>query len=156
MSFASPFIFTSSSPHQQNQQKQTKKKKERVPGFYARVAFGLTTAFATSIDKVLQEVSEIRPTNMGSVPRIYEKAFVKIMSARKVTFNFSSFQMVFFPDFFPDFSFPDFFFLDELFASLLSCFYPITSFQPLCIVIHFFEIFFFLSTAYEWTQSGIV
>ena len=100
MSFASPFIFTSSSPHQQNQQKQTKKKKERVPGFYARVAFGLTTAFATSIDKVLQEVSEIRPTNMGSVPRIYEKAFVKIMSARKVTFNFSSFQMVFFPDFF--------------------------------------------------------
>jgi len=33
--------------------------------------------------QVLSELSEVSPTVFGSVPRIYEKAFVKIMAARQ-------------------------------------------------------------------------
>lgn len=53
---------------------------ERVLGFYGRVATGLTTAFASSIPKVLEEVKEVRPTIFGSVPRIFEKAYSRMLS----------------------------------------------------------------------------
>jgi long-chain acyl-CoA synthetase len=53
---------------------------ERVLAFYGRVNTGLTTAYATSIAHVLPELSEVRPTIFGSVPRIYEKAYAKIHS----------------------------------------------------------------------------
>ncbi|MGB5310598.1 MAG: long-chain fatty acid--CoA ligase [Polyangiales bacterium] len=53
---------------------------ERVLAFYGRINTGMSTYFASSIAKVLEEVSEVRPTVFGSVPRIFEKAYAKIMS----------------------------------------------------------------------------
>ena len=54
---------------------------ERVLAFYGRINTGMPTYFASSIAKVLEEVAEARPTVFGSVPRIFEKAYAKIMSA---------------------------------------------------------------------------
>lgn len=53
---------------------------ERVLSFYGRINTGMVTYFASSIPKVLEEVVEVRPTIFGSVPRIFEKAYAKIMS----------------------------------------------------------------------------
>jgi long-chain acyl-CoA synthetase len=53
---------------------------ERVLAFYGRINTGMVTYFASSIAKVLDEVAEVRPTIFGSVPRIFEKAYAKIMS----------------------------------------------------------------------------
>jgi long-chain acyl-CoA synthetase len=53
---------------------------ERVLAFYGRINTGMATYFASSIAKVLDEVGEVRPTIFGSVPRIFEKAYAKIMS----------------------------------------------------------------------------
>lgn len=68
---------------------------QRVAAFYARIQLGVTTVFATSIADVLEELSLVRPTLFGSVPRylcsiyyliisnrIFEKAYGKIMSTR--------------------------------------------------------------------------
>jgi long-chain acyl-CoA synthetase len=54
---------------------------ERVLAFYGRINTGMATYFASSIAKVLEEVVEVKPTIFGSVPRIFEKAYAKIMSA---------------------------------------------------------------------------
>jgi len=54
---------------------------ERVLAFYGRINTGVTTAYATSVAYVLDELSEVQPTVFGSVPRIYEKAYAKIHSA---------------------------------------------------------------------------
>ena len=54
---------------------------ERVLAFYGRINSGLTTAYATSVAYVLDELQEVQPTLFGSVPRIYEKAYAKIHSA---------------------------------------------------------------------------
>ena len=48
---------------------------ERILGFYNRVNHGISTAYASSIPAVLEEVKEVRPTLFGSVPRIFEKAY---------------------------------------------------------------------------------
>ena len=53
---------------------------ERVLAFYGRINTGMGTYFASSIAKVLDEVVEVKPTIFGSVPRIFEKAYAKIMS----------------------------------------------------------------------------
>jgi len=53
---------------------------ERVLAFYGRINAGMSTYFASSIAKVLEEVAEVQPTIFGSVPRIFEKAYAKIMS----------------------------------------------------------------------------
>ena len=53
---------------------------ERVLAFYGRVNSGMTTAYATSVAHVLEELAEVTPTIFGSVPRIYEKAYAKIHS----------------------------------------------------------------------------
>jgi long-chain acyl-CoA synthetase len=53
---------------------------ERILAFYGRINTGMSTYFASSIAKVLEEVAEVRPTVFGSVPRIFEKAYAKIMS----------------------------------------------------------------------------
>jgi long-chain acyl-CoA synthetase len=51
---------------------------ERVLGFFARIASGLTCAYATSVGTVLEELREVQPTLFGSVPRIFEKAHARI------------------------------------------------------------------------------
>lgn len=53
---------------------------ERILAFYGRINTGMSTYFASSIAKVLEEVVEVKPTIFGSVPRIFEKAYAKIMS----------------------------------------------------------------------------
>ena len=54
---------------------------ERILGFYARVDNGTTAAFATSVAAVLAEVQEVKPTLFGSVPRVFEKAYAKILAS---------------------------------------------------------------------------
>eukprot|EP00002_Diphylleia_rotans_P026127 TRINITY_DN5199_c0_g1_i1.p1 TRINITY_DN5199_c0_g1~~TRINITY_DN5199_c0_g1_i1.p1 ORF type:complete len:677 (-),score=161.54 TRINITY_DN5199_c0_g1_i1:246-2276(-) len=52
---------------------------ERVFAFYGRVMFGFEGYFASDIGSVLNEVVEVKPTIFGSVPRIFEKAQIKIV-----------------------------------------------------------------------------
>lgn len=42
---------------------------------------GHAMAFAESIDKLVDNIGEVRPTVMGSVPRIFEKIFTKVVSS---------------------------------------------------------------------------
>jgi long-chain acyl-CoA synthetase len=53
---------------------------ERILGFYGRVSAGIPGAYAESTATVLSDLSEVRPTLFGSVPRIFEKAYAKIHS----------------------------------------------------------------------------
>jgi long-chain acyl-CoA synthetase len=53
---------------------------ERILSFYGRLDSGISTAYASSISAVLGELQEVRPTVFGSVPRIYEKAYARIMA----------------------------------------------------------------------------
>ncbi len=46
---------------------------ERMAGYYVPIFVGATIAYAESIDTVRDNLKEIRPTFMASVPRIYEK-----------------------------------------------------------------------------------
>src|SRR5204863_1205471 len=45
------------------------------------VAHGLTTAFAENLDKVGENLREVRPHFICSVPRVFEKVYAKILSA---------------------------------------------------------------------------
>lgn len=47
---------------------------------YASTMNGFTTSFAESIDKVMENIREVRPTEFYSVPRLYEKAYAAILS----------------------------------------------------------------------------
>jgi len=51
---------------------------EHVPGFFGRINIGMTTAFATNYETLLDELKEIRPTYFGAVPRIFEKMYGRI------------------------------------------------------------------------------
>ncbi|MCP3958198.1 MAG: long-chain fatty acid--CoA ligase [bacterium] len=53
---------------------------ERVLLFYLRINTGVAAAFASSVGAVLAEVREVGPTVFGSVPRLFEKAYAKILS----------------------------------------------------------------------------
>jgi long-chain acyl-CoA synthetase len=44
---------------------------------------GTVTAYASSIDAVAQEIGEVKPHLIPSVPRIYEKIYARIMSNRE-------------------------------------------------------------------------
>mgnify|MGYP005831475707 CR=1 FL=1 len=46
---------------------------ERTVGYYTPIFLGHKVAFAESVDKLLENFQEIRPTFLVSVPRIYEK-----------------------------------------------------------------------------------
>lgn len=53
---------------------------ERVLAFYGRITYGICTSFASSVPAVLDELKEVRPTVFGSVPRIFEKAYSRILT----------------------------------------------------------------------------
>ncbi len=53
---------------------------ERVPGQFMRISRGVAAAYVSDINKILDDIVEIRPTFFGSVPRIFEKAYAKIQS----------------------------------------------------------------------------
>lgn len=55
---------------------------EKNAGFYGRINAGMTAAYASALDPqiIMEEVQEVRPTIFGSVPRMFEKAYARIMS----------------------------------------------------------------------------
>ncbi|MCB0280296.1 MAG: long-chain fatty acid--CoA ligase, partial [Calditrichaeota bacterium] len=52
---------------------------ERMFGHYFAQKIGSTIAFAESIDALSENIKEVRPTIMASVPRLYEKINARIM-----------------------------------------------------------------------------
>ena len=69
---------------------------ERMIGHISRIFTGNAAAFAESIDKVIDNIREIRPTYWGSVPRPYEKIHAAILAqveasspVRKALFNWA-------------------------------------------------------------------
>ena len=52
---------------------------ERMAGHYLSCYHSCTVAYAESIDAVAQNLTEIRPTVMVSVPRLYEKIYARVI-----------------------------------------------------------------------------
>jgi long-chain acyl-CoA synthetase len=52
---------------------------ERMFGHYMAMKLGATVAYAESIDLVAQNMSEIKPNVMASVPRLYEKIYARVL-----------------------------------------------------------------------------
>jgi len=48
---------------------------------WGAVLYGCKTSFAESIPKLVQNMQEVRPTFLGAVPRVYEKAYVKLQTS---------------------------------------------------------------------------
>ncbi len=51
---------------------------ERVAGYYAMIAVGATICYAEDVTTVPQNIVEVRPHVMSSVPRLYEKMYAKV------------------------------------------------------------------------------
>lgn len=51
---------------------------ERTAGYYAALMTGSEIAFAECADKVVENIVEVRPTAMVSVPRLFEKIYSRI------------------------------------------------------------------------------
>ncbi|HNU90363.1 MAG TPA: long-chain fatty acid--CoA ligase [Spirochaetota bacterium] len=69
---------------------------ERTAGYYMAVALGAKVAFAEDVSKLQQNLTEVQPTVMVSVPRIYEKVHAGILAKvadapgiKKAIFNFA-------------------------------------------------------------------
>lgn len=54
---------------------------ERMAGHYLSCYHSCTVAYAESIDAVAQNLTEIRPTVMVSVPRLYEKIYARVIDS---------------------------------------------------------------------------
>jgi long-chain acyl-CoA synthetase len=54
---------------------------ERMAGYYTASACGATIAFAESIDTVRDNLVEVRPTVMTSVPRLFERLYNRILKS---------------------------------------------------------------------------
>jgi long-chain acyl-CoA synthetase len=54
---------------------------ERTAGYYLPIASGSTVAYARSIALLPEDLRTVRPTILVSVPRIYERAYLKIQEA---------------------------------------------------------------------------
>jgi long-chain acyl-CoA synthetase len=52
---------------------------ERMAGHFLAMYCGATVAFAESIDTVADNMGEVKPTVMASVPRLYEKIYARIL-----------------------------------------------------------------------------
>ena len=52
---------------------------ERTCGYYAAIHYGFKVAFAESVLKLVDNMAEVRPTLLISVPRIYEKLYARVM-----------------------------------------------------------------------------
>lgn len=52
---------------------------ERMGGYYVPMLVGATIAFAESVEKVLENMAEVQPTILISVPRLFEKIYATVM-----------------------------------------------------------------------------
>ncbi|HSA59829.1 MAG TPA: long-chain fatty acid--CoA ligase [bacterium] len=52
---------------------------ERTIGYYVPLLFGATVAYAESIDTVSQNLTEVKPTIMCAVPRLFEKIYTRML-----------------------------------------------------------------------------
>lgn len=52
---------------------------ERMAGYYSMIVVGGTIGYAVSIDTVAENMGEVHPTFMVSVPRLYEKMYARIL-----------------------------------------------------------------------------
>ena len=52
---------------------------ERCVGFYGRIKMGTATHFARALETLLDDIAEAKPTLFGSVPRIFEKAYARVL-----------------------------------------------------------------------------
>lgn len=69
---------------------------EHVVGFMNRVSTGCVTYYAESLDKLIENTQEVKPTIFGSVPRIFEKVHTAVLAqvenakpAKKKIFNWA-------------------------------------------------------------------
>lgn len=53
---------------------------ERIAGHYYGMYVGITASYAESLDTILQDIQEKRPTEILAVPRVLEKVYQKIIS----------------------------------------------------------------------------
>ena len=51
---------------------------ERMAGQFMPLYVGTTIAYAESIDKIQENLQEVKPTVMTSVPRLFEKVYEKV------------------------------------------------------------------------------
>ena len=51
---------------------------ERMGGYYMMLHLGVTIAYAESVEKVPENMLEVRPSLMLSVPRLYEKIYARV------------------------------------------------------------------------------
>jgi long-chain acyl-CoA synthetase len=51
---------------------------ERMAGYYLMLRVGATIAYAESVERVPDNMQEVRPTLMCSVPRLYEKMYARV------------------------------------------------------------------------------
>lgn len=52
---------------------------ERMAGHFCPISVGATIAYAESIDTVAQNLGEVKPTIMTSVPRLFEKMYTRVL-----------------------------------------------------------------------------
>ncbi len=55
---------------------------ERTVGYYAPIAAGCCVAHARSVQELPQDLREVRPTILVSVPRVYERFYAKLQESR--------------------------------------------------------------------------
>ncbi|MBZ0188966.1 MAG: AMP-binding protein, partial [Candidatus Obscuribacterales bacterium] len=53
---------------------------ERVNGQFLSIFFGLSYAYAESMEKVAENMIEVKPTLINAVPRFYEKAYQRVQT----------------------------------------------------------------------------
>ncbi len=66
----------------------------RTAGYYALLDAGVSIAYAESVDTLLQNMVEVKPTLVISVPRLYEKMYARIMD--RATSGSAMKKMIFF------------------------------------------------------------
>ncbi len=54
---------------------------ERTIGYYLAIHYGFKVAFAEDVQKLVENMGEVRPTMLASVPRIYEKLYAVVMAS---------------------------------------------------------------------------